>query len=51
MKESLEWLLQRWPDQNDILRSYPLNLVMFIAQMCDEYSTHKLCDEYAKDKI
>ena len=39
-KKALEWLLQRWPDQNDALRAYSMNMVIFIAQTCSDYQAH-----------
>ena len=36
-RKALDWLLNRWPNENDTLRSYPINMVVFIASMCAEY--------------
>ena len=36
-KQALDWIFNKYPSNSDAIRSYPLNLVIFIAQMCAEY--------------
>jgi hypothetical protein len=47
-RKALDWLMNRWPCQNDIIRSYPFNMVIFIAEQCVAYRKAEVTAEEPK---
>lgn len=35
--EALDWLMSTFPNHDDLIRAYPMNMVIFIAQCMAKY--------------